>query len=150
MRLAPGPRPAPIPSQEDALHVVAAAIVHEGRCLVGKRLPGGSAGGCWEFPGGKVETGEAPEDALHREILEELGVHILIGDYMGRGTARGGERLIVLDVYSASLASERLPENTPEHEEIRFISAAEIDEVNWASADLPLLDDLRRLLEVGA
>lgn len=55
--------------------VVAAALVDsEGRVLLQQRLPGRSMAGLWEFPGGKVETGERPEAALIRELAEELGV----------------------------------------------------------------------------
>ena len=57
------------------LLVVAAALVDvDGRVLIGQRPPGKQMAGLWEFPGGKVETGETPEDALVRELHEELGI----------------------------------------------------------------------------
>lgn len=57
------------------LLVVAAALIDaDGRVLLQKRPPGGSMADLWEFPGGKVETGETPEAALIRELEEELGI----------------------------------------------------------------------------
>jgi 8-oxo-dGTP diphosphatase len=61
------------------LIVVAAIIEHQGKLLVCQRKPGRNFELMWEFPGGKVETGETPEAALAREIHEELGVHPEIG-----------------------------------------------------------------------
>lgn len=68
-----GVAPAPV-------EVVAAVIRRaDGRILLAQRLPCGPHGGLWEFPGGKVEPGESPEEALSREILEELGLEIRVG-----------------------------------------------------------------------
>jgi 8-oxo-dGTP diphosphatase len=59
------------------VHVVAAALIDaDGRVLVAQRLPGGSLGGLWEFPGGKIEPDEMPEAALVRELDEELGISV--------------------------------------------------------------------------
>jgi 8-oxo-dGTP diphosphatase len=63
--------------------VVAAALLDgEGRILLQQRAPGRAMAGLWEFPGGKVEAGELPEDALARELEEELGVAIAPGDFV--------------------------------------------------------------------
>ena len=62
------------------LDVVCAVALENGHVFLAKRKPGGPHGGLWEFPGGKVETGETPEAALAREIQEELAVGIVIGD----------------------------------------------------------------------
>ncbi len=65
----------------EPLAVVAAVLRDaQGRVLLAQRLPGGPRGGLWEFPGGKVEPGEAPRDALARELVEELGIEVAVGD----------------------------------------------------------------------
>lgn len=70
------------------MQIIAAAVVetHQGYWLV-RRGPQQSHPGMWEFPGGKVEPGEAPEQALRREILEELGVDIQVGRLLARACA---------------------------------------------------------------
>ena len=65
------------------IDVVCGLFVRDGRVLIVQRRPGGRHGGYWEFPGGKVEAGEAPEDSLVRELVEELGVTARVGRLVG-------------------------------------------------------------------
>ncbi len=127
-----------------AIHVVGAALIERGRCLAARRGEAMDQGGLWEFPGGKVEAGERPEEALARELREELGVECEIGPWLGRGESRVGERRIQLDVYRARMRS-----GTPsprEHAELRWIGPDEIDALQWAAADIPILPALRAAL----
>lgn len=129
------------------LHVVGAAILRAGRCLVAQRGPGMSLPGFWEFPGGKVEARESPQKALVRELREELGVGIEVGPWIGRGESRAGDREVVLDVYAASLVDG---EPTPiQHAQLRWIRADEIATLAWPEADRPVLSLLHRLLARG-
>lgn len=121
--------------------VVGAAIVRDGTCLVAKRGPNMRAPHKWEFPGGKVEAGESPEQALAREIAEELGVEIEVGERLGRGTA--GE--VVLDVYWATL--RRGEPHAKEHAELSWIGADEARILDWADADIPVIPMLCEALE---
>lgn len=124
-----------------ALHVVGAAIVNADRCLAAQRAPHVSNALRWEFPGGKVELGEDPKKALAREIAEELGVKIEVGAWLGRGEAVAANgRQIWLDVYLATLEEGEI--SLTDHQAIRWISAAEIGELDWAAADLPILPRL--------
>ena len=66
--------------QAEAIKVTAAVIVENGRVLIAQRPPGGRHPGDWEFPGGKVEPGESPEECLARELAEELGVAVAVGE----------------------------------------------------------------------
>lgn len=66
--------------QHEALTVTAAIIVEESRVLITRRPPGGRHAGAWEFPGGKVETGETPAECLARELTEELGITVEVGE----------------------------------------------------------------------
>ncbi len=133
-------------SDAPELLVVGAAILRGSTCLVGQRLRGGSFGERWEFPGGKVENGETPEQAVQREVSEELGVTIADLEWAGQGRVLAGGRQIVLDVYFASLAAGEPQPHA--HIELRWIRASEIESLAWADADLPILPALRaRLLE---
>ncbi|MBK7950688.1 MAG: (deoxy)nucleoside triphosphate pyrophosphohydrolase [Deltaproteobacteria bacterium] len=129
------------------LHVVGAAILRSGRCLVAQRGPGMSLPGLWEFPGGKVEPRESPQEALIRELREELGVAIEVGAWLGRGESHAGAREVVLDVYAATLvAGEPEPR---EHAQLRWIEAREIEPLDWPEADRPILSMLQRVLDRG-
>ena len=132
-------------AHDPELHVVAAAILRGSKCLVGQRPRGGSFGEHWEFPGGKVEPGETPTEALHREIGEELGVEIQVDEWLGQGRASARGCTIVLDVYWSTLIKGE-PEPR-EHLALRWIGVDEINGLRWADADIPLLPALRQTLE---
>src|SRR6185369_5089789 len=123
------------------VHVVGAAIVRDGRCLAAQRGPGMRLPGKWEFPGGKVEDGEDPRAALVREVREELGLEIAVGELLGTGSDAGGDgggRVVVrLDVYLATVSGGEL--RLLEHNAVRWLRLAELDAVDWAAADRPLL-----------
>jgi 8-oxo-dGTP diphosphatase len=126
------------------VHVVGAAIVRDGRCLAARRGPGMRLPGKWEFPGGKVEPGEDPRTALAREVREELGLEIEVGELLGTGCDAGGDLAVRLDVYLATLAGGTL--SLLEHGEARWVARAELEALDWAPADRPLLVELRRRL----
>ena len=129
--------------------VVGAAILEGGRCFVAQRPPGGAMGHRWEFPGGKVERGEDPRVALVRELHEELSVDVEVGDHLGRGIAVHGDGdrrfEIQLDVYRATLIGRRRPV-LREHLLARWCTAAELAEVDWAAADVPVVPAVAAVL----
>jgi 8-oxo-dGTP diphosphatase len=96
-----------------------------------------SLAGKWEFPGGKVEPGESPTVALAREIAEELGLEINVGQHLGTGTATVGTRLVVLDVYAATITGGSI--SLREHAQIAWATADELPNFDWAEADVPCL-----------
>ena len=100
--------------------------------------------GKWEFPGGKVEANERPEEALAREILEELGLSIRVGIMLGRGSATINRRVIELEVYAAEI-SNGIPV-PKEHSQIKWVEADELKRYDWAEADIPALDSVRAYL----
>jgi 8-oxo-dGTP diphosphatase len=123
--------------------VVGAAVLRDGRVLAARRTHPPEAAGRWEFPGGKVELGESPGTALCREIREELGCVIQVTSWLGAEAPIGDIHL--LRVATASLvAGEPEPH---EHDAVRWLSADELDDVDWLEPDRPFLAELRTVLE---
>lgn len=123
------------------VHVVGGAIRRDDRLLVALRGPTMSLPGKWEFPGGKVEADELPEAALARELAEELGVRVTVGERIGRGQVAQPHCIVVLDVYWCEIASgdEPIPR---EHAELRWLAVSDLDDLDWAAADLPIVEIL--------
>ncbi|WP_328381295.1 (deoxy)nucleoside triphosphate pyrophosphohydrolase [Micromonospora zamorensis] len=130
--------------RRDLKVIVGAAIIRDGRVLACARSAPPEVAGMWEFPGGKVEPGEAEIDALTRECVEELAVRVEIGDRVGRDVRMAHGRS-VLKVYAARLLDGEEPEAL-EHEALRWLTADELDSVTWLPADAPIVAALRPLL----
>ncbi|WP_244231680.1 (deoxy)nucleoside triphosphate pyrophosphohydrolase [Rathayibacter sp. VKM Ac-2804] len=120
----------------DVLDVVAAVIESDGRILACRRRPEKDAGGKWEFPGGKVEAGETHEQALAREIREELGVEIEVGELLTVDDTAGSTRVIRLSCFWATLSSES-PTSSTDHDSMLWVTRADLTPLEWAPADLP-------------
>jgi len=123
----------PVPAP---LRVVAAVIVDEGLVLACRRAPGRASEGVWEFPGGKVEPGESAQEALVREIAEELAVRVTVGDELTTDSTRVGERVIELTCWWATLDGPR-PSGSTDHDRMAWLEPARLDELEWALPDLP-------------
>jgi 8-oxo-dGTP diphosphatase len=112
------------------MHVVAAAIVDGGRVLAARRRRDGR----WEFPGGKVEDGETARAALRRECREELAIDVVVG----RNLAEADQAGLTLTVYEAALNGGR-PVAGPDHDELRWLDAADLPDLDWLDLDRQLL-----------
>lgn len=123
--------------------VVGAAIVRERSLLAARRTTPPGAAGHWELPGGKVEVGEDPADALVREILEELGCRVEVTDWL-----EGEQPIGTTHVLRAAVC--RLTEGEPrvgnDHDEVRWLAADQLGEVDWLEPDRPFLRALRAVL----
>jgi 8-oxo-dGTP diphosphatase len=127
--------------------VVGAALIRDmpprGLCVLASRRTGPPAlAGLWEFPGGKVEPGERDEQALLRELREELRVVAEVEQRLGEDVRIG--ETAVLRVYLCRLVSGE--PQLVDHDEHRWLPAAELLEVPWVPVDLPLVEELRTLL----
>lgn len=113
--------------------VVAAAIERDGRYLAARRTRPADVAGRWELPGGKVEPGETEEQALAREIREELGVEIAVGERVpGEWPLRDG---LVLHFYSARIIDGE-PHPLDHHDALRWVAPQEFSEIDWLESDV--------------
>ncbi|OBI20744.1 DNA mismatch repair protein MutT [Mycobacterium sp. E2327] len=125
--------------------VVAAAVISGDRVLVAQRARPPELAGRWELPGGKVAPGESERDALARELAEELGLaagDIAVGDRLGADIPLN--ETMTLRAYRV-----RLLDGEPhprDHRALRWVTAAELDDVDWVPADRGWLPDLARAL----
>lgn len=132
------------------LLVVAAALVrNDGRVLVQQRPTDRRHGGLWEFPGGKVEAGEAPETALARELGEELGIVVAPGDLvpLAFSSDPAGARSLVLLLYRLTVWSGE--PQAIEAPAIRWLRRAELVDLPMPPADLPLIPALTNTVAVS-
>lgn len=121
--------------------VVAAAIERDGCYLAARRTRPAWAAGRWEFPGGKVEPGEGDEQALAREIREELGVGIeVIRRVPGEWPLHDD---LVLHLYVARVI-EGDPQALDHHDQLRWVAPAEFDEIEWLESDREAVSTLAR------
>lgn len=127
--------------------VVGAALVDvAGRVLVARRSAPPELAGLWEFPGGKVEPGEAPDAALRRELAEELGVGVrldapLPGPVADERTPAGAWPLSgwVMAVWLGTV-TDGVPVALADHEALTWIGPADVDTLAWVPADRPVAD----------
>jgi 8-oxo-dGTP diphosphatase len=118
---------------------VVAAVVQrdDGRFLLARRLPESHLGGLWEFPGGAVEEGESPPDALRRELLEELGVEVVVGAPVTFAFHRDEHRDVVLLFYGAEIVSGE--PTGRDGQEFGWFAAAELPLLPSPPADAELI-----------
>lgn len=120
---------------------VVAAIIRSGERIFATQRGYGEFKDGWEFPGGKVEHGETPEDALIREIKEELDVEISVGEKLGCIEYDYPSFHLSMDCFWARIRSGDLL--LTEHEAARWLSREELDNVDWLPADLELIEKIK-------
>jgi 8-oxo-dGTP diphosphatase len=136
-------------SAQRHIHVVCALIERGGRVLAAQRPPGKSQALLWEFAGGKIESGEAPADALVREIREELRVEIETGLRLSDSNFDYGNFSITLTPFLARLCDNAAEPHPAEHAALRWCSRGELLTLDWAPADVPIVEEYLRLPTTG-
>lgn len=127
------------------IQVVAALIVHDGRIFATQRGYGDWKG-YWEFPGGKVEPGETPEDALTREIREELATEIRVERYVTTIEWDYPAFHLSMRCYLCSVLSGSL--TLLEHEAAAWLDRDHLHDVKWLPADETIISDIEKLLYI--
>lgn len=122
------------------IEVVAAIIADDGRILATQRGYGDFAGG-WEFPGGKVEEGETDEQALVREIHEELDARIEVKKLLTTVEYQYPTFHLIMHCYVSHLESDI---TLLEHQAARWVSKDDIDSLDWLPADIEVVDAIKQ------
>lgn len=128
------------------IDVVGAVIIQNNLVLCMQRGADQSLPLMWEFPGGKVEADETPQQALQREIQEELNCHIEIGEQLESTTYEYDFGIVHLTTFYCTLV-----EGTPvlsEHAAMKWLPTSELDTLDWAPADVPAIEKLIKRDEV--
>lgn len=127
------------------VHVVAAIIENENNeILCALRGPEMTLPNYWEFPGGKIEEGETKEQAIKREIKEELGCTIKVYEPVEDTTYEYDKVIVRLETFMAKVIS-----GTPvisEHAKIKWVTREELPALNWAPADIPAIEKLTTII----
>ena len=122
--------------------VVCAIIVRDGRIMLAQRPPDKKLGGLWEFPGGKVEAGESAEEALHRELQEELGCRVRITQTLAPFVHAYDWGRIELIPFVCELAEGSAEPHAHEHTALVWVERGELKGYDLAPADVPLVAGL--------
>ena len=126
----------------DFIKVTAAILFKNNKLLIAQRKTEDRLSNKWEFPGGKVENDETPEECLKREMKEEFGIDVSVGEFIS-------ESLYHYDHISISLLAYRTFWNNGElkikaHQNIEWVTISQIGQFEFAPADIPFVEKLRR------
>ena len=123
------------------IRVTAAIIEKDGKILIAKRKTGDKLfAGLWEFPGGKVEEGETPEECMARELKEELDIEVEVGELITSNKHKYPHGIFELLAYRVKHVSGEMVLN--DHEEIKWVTADEMSNYEFPPADLPIIKEL--------
>lgn len=121
--------------------VTAAIIIKDSKVLIAQRAPGENLAGKWEFPGGKIEPGETPQECIKREIREELAVEIEILDFFGESIYVYHSGTIKLMAFWCKWITGDFTLKV--HSDLVWVHCHELDLYDFAPADIPLVEKLK-------
>lgn len=123
------------------LHVTCAIIERDGLVLAAQRSTAMSLPLKWEFPGGKIDPGESPEECLRRELVEEMGIHVSVGKSLPLSTHHYPTFTVTLHPFVCSIQSGEIV--LYEHAAVTWLSPEELHALDWAEADVPVIESYR-------
>ena len=122
--------------------VTAAILINDEKIIIAKRKSTGKLPNKWEFPGGKLELNETPEQCLQRELKEEFDIDVSIGEYLGSSIYHYDHISIELLAYRTFWEGGSI--SLKDHDDFAWISLEQIGEYDFAPADIPFVNKLRR------
>ena len=132
----------PLNNLPKIIRVTAAIIEKEGKILIAKRKAGDDLfSGLWEFPGGKIEEGETPEECIARELKEELDIEVEVGELITSNKHKYPHGIFELLAYRVKHVSGEMVLN--DHEEIKWVTADEMSSFEFPPADIPIIKELK-------
>ena len=124
------------------IKVVAAILQKEDKILIARKKEGKPLAGYFEFPGGKIEKGETPEESLARELMEEMNIKIDVKEYVGESIYDyGNGKVISLLGYISEIIDGEI--KLSDHDRYEWVTLEEINNYKIAPADIQLIDKLR-------
>ena len=130
-----------IVKSSNIIRVTAAILEKDGKILIAKRKTGDKLfAGLWEFPGGKVEEGETPEECMARELKEELDIEVEVGELITSNKHKYPHGIFELLAYRVKHVSGEMVLN--DHKEIKWVTADEMSNYEFPPADLPIIKEL--------
>ena len=128
--------------QMKIIKVVAAILQKEDKILIARKKQGKPLAGYFEFPGGKIEEGETPEESLIRELMEEMNIKIAVKEYIGESIYDyGNDKVISLLGYTAEIIDGEI--KLSDHDRYEWVTLEQINNYKIAPADIPLIYKLK-------
>ena len=128
-------------TQTNKTYLVTAAIIKkESDILIARRAAKKHLAGYWEFPGGKIEEGETPQECLKRELEEELGIVVNVGEFFMENCHHYGGKIIHLKAYLCEHVSGDIILN--DHDQFEWVDKSEFGNYKFAPADIPFINAL--------
>ena len=122
--------------------VTAAILIHQNKILIARRKDNDPLAGKWEFPGGKIEQNETPQQGLTREMKEEFGIDVLVGEFFGESIYRYGPKTIQLLSYRVVWTAGKFSLNA--HADYNWVSLEQLQDYDFAPADINFVNKLLR------
>jgi 8-oxo-dGTP diphosphatase len=126
------------------IHVAAAIFIENEKVFAAQRKDSGELALKWEFPGGKLESGETGEEAIVREIMEELSATIEVEKHLMTVEHQYDSFSLTMDAYLCTVIDGDL--KIGEHIDCRWLTSQDLYSVDWAAADIPIVDILATYL----